>query len=331
MFDERAVYRIDHYLGKELVQNILVMRFANAMFEPIWSNQYVDHVQVSAAGGFYDEAGAIRDMLQSHLLQVLAIVAMEPPSEYSPDAIRREKVKVLDAVHPVDPSRDANQVVLGRYGASDDESDDDHGLAYVDLDGVDAARKTETFAAMRLSVDNWRWNGVPFYIRSGKKMARKLTEVVVQFKRPPANLFRQFPPFSEGGWRPGNRIIINIAPDEGVGLRFEAKIPGAALSIGSVKADFDYKHVFKSEPVEAYGPLLVDAMRGDKTLFKHRDEVEGAWRVVDPVVSQEAGRREVRDYPAGSWGPDAADELFQNRRSEDTDRRWHNPIPSDVR
>jgi glucose-6-phosphate 1-dehydrogenase len=340
VFDERAVYRIDHYLGKELVQNILVVRFANAMFEPVWSNQYVDHVQVTAtetvgvgkrAGGFYDRAGAIRDMLQSHLLQVMSIVAMEAPSEYSPDAIRREKVKVLDATHAVDPKQRDDQVVLGRYGASGDDSDDDQGLAYTQLDGVDPDKKTETFAAIRLAVDNWRWNGVPFYIRSGKKMARKLTEVVVQFKRPPANLFRHFEPFSSGGWRPGNRIIMNIAPDEGIGLRFEAKIPGTALRIGSVKADFDYKHVFKSEPAEAYGPLLVDAMRGDKTLFKHRDEVEGAWRIVDPVVRLEAADRTIHEYRTGSWGPDQADELFQNRRADDTDRRWHNPTPTDVR
>lgn len=340
VFDERAVYRIDHYLGKELVQNLLVMRFANLMFEPVWSNQYVDHVQVTAAetvgvgrraGGFYDDAGATRDMLQSHLLQVLALVAMEAPSEYSPDAIRREKVKVLDVVRPIDPHADRPEVVLGRYGQSGDQNDDDGGLAYTELEGVDPARKTETFSAVRLTIDNWRWNGVPFYIRSGKKMARKLTEVVVQFRRPPSNLFRGFDVFRDGFVRPGNRIIINIAPDEGIGLRFEAKIPGQQFDIGSVKADFDYKYVFDARPAESYAPLLIDAMRGDKTLFKHRDEVEGTWRIVDPVVTLDPADRRIHEYHAGTWGPVAADGLFLNRRCGDTDRRWHNPLAEDIR
>ena len=340
VFDERAVYRIDHYLGKELVQNILVMRFANTIFEPLWSNRHVDHIQVTAAesvgvgrraGNFYDNAGATRDMLQSHLLQVMALVAMEAPSEYSPDAIRREKVKVLDSVVPPDPSPDAREVVLGTYGPSNNHDDEDAGLAYHNLEGVDPAKKTETFAAMRLRIDNWRWAGTPFYIRSGKKMRSKLTEVTVQFKRPPANLFKKFPAFTDNGGRPGNRIVINIAPDEGIGLCFEAKIPGRDFRAGSVKADFDYNYVFNSEPIEAYGPLLIDCMRGDKTLFKHRDEVEGAWRIVNDTVHLTPEQRDLHRYDAGSWGPEAANDLFLSKRAHDIGGRWHNPSRQDIR
>lgn len=335
VFEEEAIYRIDHYLGKELVQNLLVMRFANIMFEPLWNNQYVDHVQVTAAesvgvgrraGNFYDKAGATRDMLQSHLLQVLALVAMEPPSDYSADAIRREKVKVLDAVRIMKPGEVAEHAVFGRYGASGHEDDDDGGLGYAQLDGVDPERRTETYSAMRLNIDNWRWAGVPFYMRSGKKMARKLTEVHIQFKRPPANLFKHFEPFASGASLPNNRLIINIAPDEGIGLRFEAKVPGPKFAMGSVKADMDYCYVFNAQPTEAYGPLLLDAMRGDKTLFQHRDEVEGTWRIVEPVIHSDLPRKLIEEYPAGSWGPEAADALLAA-----DNRIWHNPASSDIR
>jgi len=335
VFEEEAIYRIDHYLGKELVQNLLVMRFANIMFEPLWNNQYVDHVQVTAAesvgvgkraGNFYDKAGATRDMLQSHLLQVLALVAMEPPSDYSADAIRREKVKVLEAVRIMKPGDVAEHSVFGRYGASGKNDDDDGGLGYTDLEGVDPDRRTETFAAMRLHIDNWRWAGVPFYMRSGKKMARKLTEVHIQFKRPPANLFKHFEPFASGKELVNNRLIINIAPDEGIGFRFEAKVPGPKFAMGSVKADMDYCYVFNAQPMEAYGPLLLDAMRGDKTLFKHRDEVEGTWRIVEPVLHSELPKKLIEEYPAGSWGPPGADALLAADH-----RMWHNPEASDIR
>lgn len=328
VFAEEQTYRIDHYLGKELVQNILVMRFANTIFEPIWNNRYVDHIQVTAAesvgvgrraGNFYDKAGATRDMIQSHLLQVLALVAMEPPSEYGADQIRREKVKVLEAIGEVNPRSD---VALGHYGASHNEHDDDAGLAYTELEGVDPSRNTETFGALRLNIDNWRWTGVPVYVRSGKKLARKLTEVVVQFKQPPANLFRQFEPFASGGIRPSNRIVMNIAPEEGVKMRFEAKVPGPHFRIGSVRADMDYQSFFNSAATESYGPLLVDVMRGDRTLFQHRGEVESTWRVVEPVVSMtpELREQEIETYAPGSWGPRSSDKLL----AED-DREWHNP------
>ncbi|XOV77113.1 MAG: hypothetical protein ACFHWZ_08375 [Phycisphaerales bacterium] len=278
------------------------------------------------AGNFYDKAGATRDMLQSHLLQVLALVAMEPPSDYNADAIRREKVKVIDAVRIMEPGEVAEHTVFGRYTASGNSEDDDGGLGYTELEGVDPDRCTETFAAMRVHIDNWRWSGVPFYMRSGKKMARKLTEVHIQFKRPPANLFKHFEPFASGKELVNNRLIINIAPDEGIGFRFEAKVPGPKFAMGSVKADMDYCYVFNAQPVEAYGPLLLDAMRGDKTLFKHRDEVEGTWRIVEPVLRSDLPKKLIEDYPAGSWGPPGADALLAA-----DNRIWHNPEASDIR
>ncbi|MGP1346475.1 MAG: glucose-6-phosphate dehydrogenase [Phycisphaerales bacterium] len=335
VFDERDIFRIDHYLGKELVQNIMVMRFANTIFEPLWNADHVDHIQLTAAeslgvgrraGNFYDAAGATRDMIQSHLLQVLSLILMEPPTRYDSNAIRREKLKVLESTRPIRAREAHLSAVFGRYDASENPDDEDSGLAYTELDGVDPKRATETFSAMRLFVDNWRWSGTPVFIRSGKKLARKLTEVVIQFKHPPAKLFQHIPPFSTGGHRPPNRIVINIAPDEGVSLRFEAKVPGNTLVMDSVKADLDYNSVFRSEPAESYGPLLLEAMRGDQTHFMHRQEVEATWAIVEPVVKAPHLRDRIETYPAGSWGPQGADHLIASSH-----RQWHNPRHGDVR
>lgn len=329
VFEEESIYRIDHYLGKELVQNILVMRFANTIFEPIWNSRYIDHIQVTAAesvgvgrraGNFYDHIGATRDMLQSHLLQVMALVGMEPPSEYTAGAICAEKIKFMEAVRPVSGDRAWEQVVLGRYGKSGNANDEDGGLAYSELEGVKPERNAETFSAMRLHIDNWRWSGVPFYIRSGKKLARKLTEVFIQFKHPPIDLFRHSDQVLADGTRPANRLIINIAPNEGVGFRFEAKVPGSKFRMDSVKADLDYQHFFNAQPTEAYGQLLLDAMRGDKTLFKHRDEVEHMWRIVQPVLGSHELNSRMETYAPGSWGPKGADALLKAEG-----RKWHNP------
>ncbi len=323
VFEEESIYRIDHYLGKELVQNILVMRFANRIFEPLWSRDHVDHIQVTAAetvgvgsraANFYDTSGAMRDMIQSHLLQVMAIVAMEPPTSYLAEAMSRERIKLFKSIRPI-AAEDAHlHAAFGRYAADAKEP------AYVDEKGVDPKRKTETYAAMCVYVDNWRWSGTPFYLRSGKKMARKLTEVVVQFKQPPAWMFRGV------GERPANRVVINIAPDDGIAIRLEAKVPGPKLLIDSVKLDMDYSATFNSKPVEAYGPLLLDAMRGDRMLYKHREEVEGAWTVCQPLLDSAQLRKDIQTYEAGTWGPANADELLAR-----DGRTWHNPIAAEKR
>ena len=334
VFEEESVYRIDHYLGKELVQNILVMRFGNTIFEPLWNNQYVDHVQVTAAeavgvgkraGNFYDSAGAMRDMIQSHLLQVVALVAMEPPSAYDHTAIRREKIKIINSARPIDVATAHEHAVFGRYGRSGKEGDEDGGRAYAELEGVNPALATETYAAMRIHFDNWRWSGVPFYVRSGKKMTRKLTEVVVHFKQPPIDLWRNTDAFGDGR-RPTNRIVMNIAPDDGISLRFEAKVPGPKLAIESVKMDMDYAKAFNTKPIEAYGPLMLDAMRGDPTLYKHRDEVESGWRICQPVLDSKEIRKRIETYDAGWWGPKAADEMLAR-----DGRKWHNPVQGETR
>lgn len=322
-FEEEQIYRIDHYLGKELVQNILVLRFANSIFEPVWNRSHIDHVQVTAAetlgvgsraASFYDSAGALRDMIQSHLLQVLALVAMEPPSVFDAGGVMREKIKLFNAARILSTDAAARAGVFGRYDADPRNNEP----AYVDEPGVDPERRTETYAAVRVEFDNWRWAGVPIYLRSGKKLARKLTEVVVQFKRAPINLFRgagdaveRFPP---------NRLVLNIAPSEGLDLVVLGKVPGAGIRIEPATLDLDYKERFGGEPAEAYGPLLLDAMRGDRTLFKHREEVEGGWAIVEPFLKNEQLRRGIQTYRPGSWGPAGADEILAR-----DGRAWHNP------
>ncbi len=340
VFEEEQIFRIDHYLGKELVQNILVMRFANSIFEPIWNRSCVDHVQVTAAetvgvgtraGNYYDTSagGALRDMVQSHLLQVLALVAIEPPSVFDAAAIMREKIKLFNTatIVPVDLAH--THAVFGRYGPGPAGEP-----AYVKEDGVQPDRRTETFAAIKVGFDNWRWNGVPFYLRSGKKMASKLTEIVITFRKPPTNTFRAFDNGlgPDHARRPNNRIIINIAPSEGISLRIDAKVPGgaagggSAFQIASTKLDMDYLKTLGGEPIEAYGPLILDAIRGDRTLYKHRDEVESSWRMVEPFLESRLLRDNIEEYDPGSWGPTGADALLAR-----DGRQWHNPRTSEVR
>jgi len=319
VFEEENIYRIDHYLGKETVQNLLVFRFANAIFEPVWNRQYIDHVQITAAetvgvetrGGYYDSSsgGALRDMIQSHLLQVLALVAMEPPVSMAAEDIRGEKAKVLSATH-VPPAEGSIErvVVRGQYAPGSVRGEAVSG--YREEKGVDPTSRVETYAAVKLAVDNWRWQGVPFYLRSGKRMAKKTTEVVVTFKPTPQCLFRERTRGPD--CLPPNKIVINLQPNEGIRLRFEGKVPGHGMQIKSVVMDFNYAQQFHAEPPEAYTTLLLDAFRGDQTLYKDRHEVERAWRIVQPVLEAWARdtRCEIPAYPAGSWGPPEADQLL---------------------
>lgn len=335
VFEEEATFRIDHYLGKELVQNLLVNRFANRVFEPVWNNQHIDHVQITAAetvgvgsraANFYDTAGAMRDMIQSHLLQVMSLVALEPPSAYEADALARERIKVFHAIRPIPVERAHEFCALGRYAAGPGK--DGPEPAYVSEKGVDASRNTDTFCALKVHIDNWRWAGVPFYLRSGKRMPRKLTEIVIQFKPPPTWIFPVRPRAgelgrladAEGARAPLNRIVINIQPDDGISLRLEAKVPGPKLLIDSVKLDMDYSKTFNTQAIEAYGPLLLDAMRGDRMLYKHRLEVEGAWRVCQPLLDSPEPRKRIETYEPNTWGPKGSDALLAAGG-----RIWHNP------
>jgi len=295
VFDESQVLRIDHYLGKETVQNILAFRFANAIFEPLWNRDYIDHIQITVAesvgvehrAGYYDQAGILRDIIQNHLLQLLSLVAMEPPSSSSPKALRDEKVKVLEAVRPVNPSDD---LILGQY------------TGYQKEEGVGADSQTATFAALRLFIDNWRWRGVPFYLRSGKRLAEKKTEISLQFRDVPHQLFPQ------GRGPTSNRISLQIQPDEGIHLRFEAKAPGAGMQTHPVDMVYRYEDQFgKSGLPDAYERLLLDAMNGDPSLFIRSDEIELSWTLIDPLLR--AGIAPHR-YRAKTWGPKKADRLF---------------------
>ncbi len=314
VFRERQVYRIDHYLGKETVQNLLVLRFGNAIFEPVWNRRYIDHVQITVAedlgvgtrGGYYDESGALRDIVQNHMMQLLSIVAMEPPARFESREVRDEKVKVLRAVPPFDPQTAGRDAVRGQYGPGWIAGERVPG--YREEKGVDPGSITDTFVAMRVEVDNWRWAGTPFYLRTGKRLPRRATEVAIQFK-PAPHL-----PFASTAVETiePNLLLLRIQPDEGASLRFLAKVPGPQIDLRVVSMDFAYGSAFLRSSPEAYERLLLDALLGDSTLFTRWDEVERAWEVLDPLIQLwESGPADMHDYPAGSWGPEEADLLLE--------------------
>jgi glucose-6-phosphate 1-dehydrogenase len=314
-FDESQVYRIDHYLGKETVQNMMAFRFANALFEPVWNRNYVDYVQISAAedigiegrAGYYDGAGALRDLVQNHMLQLMALLTMEPPTAFEANRLRDEKLKVLEAVVPPDPHEVPSMAVRAQYTAGVQGGVPVPG--YLEEEGIPPGSRTETYAALRLHISNWRWAGVPFYLRTGKRLARKVTEIAVRLK-PVPHLALQ----SEGtiGVQP-NEIVLTVQPDEGVSISLGAKIPGTRMRIRPVNMEFHYGTSFVSQSPEAYERLILDAMRGDATLFTRNDEVEALWGIIDPILTawKDDTTSPIPQYPAGSQGPPEASSLLQ--------------------
>ena len=318
--DEDQIYRIDHYLGKETVQNILMFRFANTIFEPLWNRQYIDHIQITAVetlgvehrAGYYEHAGCLRDMFQNHILQLLTLCAMEAPSKFAPGLYRDEKVKVLQALRPIAPGKFDRHVVRGQYGRGTIAGKAVPG--YRQEEGVDLDSNTETFAALKVFIDNWRWEDVPFYLRSGKRLNRQFTEIAIQFKQVPHSIFSSY---AASDFAP-NLLCFHIQPDEGISLRFEAKKPGIAPCLASLNLDFDYKSTFHTQLMGAYEHLLLDCMKGDQTQFVREDSVELSWGFITSILKQwEKSPLNFPNYAAGSWGPAEAQKLI-----EQDGRQW---------
>src|SRR5436190_21728257 len=316
VFSEKQVYRIDHYLGKETVQNILVLRFANSIFEPIWNRRYIDHVQITVAeevdvgrrAGYYDQAGVLRDMFQNHLLQLAMITAMEAPTRYSAEFVRDEKLKVLRAIKPMSGADFARDTVRGQYEG------------YQSAEGVAPGSPTATFAAIKLHIENWRWQGVPFYLRSGKAMSCRTSRIVIQFRPPPIMMF------SEGArtHHDPNKLVIQIQPDEGIQLHFQTKVPDAGMKVNTANLDFRFAREFTGAMPDAYQRLLLDAMNGDASLFARSDEVESAWAIIDPIHAawQSPAAPPLETYPKGEWGPESSDQWMSSQG-----RQWFDVCP----
>jgi glucose-6-phosphate 1-dehydrogenase len=323
---EHQIYRIDHYLGKETVQNLMAFRFANGIFEPIWNRRYVDHVQITVAetvgvesrGDYYDEAGALRDMVQNHLFQLLALTAMEPPISFRADDVRDERVRVLHAIHLCSADEVRQTVVRGQYAAG--RAEGETVAAYRDEPRVAGGSTTETYLAMKVAIENWRWADVPFYLRTGKRLPHRVSEIAIQFRHAPMKLFRGVP--GDGGVP--NVLIMRIQPDEGISLRFQAKVPGAQVRLGTVKMSFSYEDYFSAAPATGYETLLYDCMSGDPTLFHRADMVEAGWDVVTPILEMMriTPSALLHEYAAGSWGPAEADALLAR-----DGRIWRRPSP----